>query len=80
MSIDPLEYYSQADFDLMLSESRKYKTPFLIFNLDILRQKYNELRCHFPYVRIHYAVKANPAPDVLRLLDRLGSNFDVASV
>lgn len=80
MSIDPLEYYSQADFELMLTESRKYKTPFLIFNLDILRQKYNELRCHFPYVRIHYAVKANPAIEVLKVLDELGSSFDIASI
>jgi len=33
-----------------------------------------------PEVRIYYAVKANPAPEILKLLVRLGSSFDVASV
>lgn len=33
-----------------------------------------------PYSRIFYAVKANPAPEILRLLASLGSCFDTASV
>jgi ornithine decarboxylase len=33
-----------------------------------------------PDTRVFYAVKANPAPEVLRLLADLGSSFDVASV
>jgi ornithine decarboxylase len=32
-----------------------------------------------PLTSVYYAVKANPAPEVLRVLAELGSNFDVAS-
>jgi len=80
MSIDPLEYYSKADWDLMMSECRMHETPFLVVNLDIVRQKYNELRKHFPYAHIYYAVKANPAKEVLEVLRDLGSCFDIASI
>ena len=80
MSIDRLEYYSRPEFDRMLSESRKYETPFILFNLNIFRRKYQELKELFPYAKIHYAVKANPAVPVLKILAELGSNFDIASV
>ena len=80
MSIDPLDYYSRPEFDRMLSESRKYETPFILVNLDILRRKYQELKQLFPYAKVHYAVKANPAVPVLKILAELGSNFDIASV
>mgnify|MGYP002654022420 CR=1 FL=1 len=33
-----------------------------------------------PDTRVFYAVKANPAPEVLRLLAEMGSCFDTASV
>ncbi len=33
-----------------------------------------------PDSRIYYAVKANPAPEILRLLAAMGSSFDTASV
>jgi ornithine decarboxylase len=33
-----------------------------------------------PAAGIYYAIKANPAPDILKLLVRLGSSFDTASV
>lgn len=80
MSVDPLEYYDRGDFELMLKESRRHKTPFVIVNLDIVRAKYCELHTLFPYAKIHYAVKANPSIEVLKLLNSLGSHFDVASI
>ena len=55
------------------------QTPFLVVHLDTVRAKYEELRKGFPESRIYYAVKANPAPEVLNLLAGLGSNFDIAS-
>jgi ornithine decarboxylase len=33
-----------------------------------------------PLAAIYYAVKANPAPEIVRLLAKLGSNFDTASI
>src|ERR1700734_990708 len=54
-------------------------TPFLVFNLDVVRRQYVSLTAALPGTEIFYAVKANPAPEVLSLLIGLGSNFDVAS-
>jgi ornithine decarboxylase len=37
------------------------------------------LRWYLPLARIYYAVKANPAPQIVAMLDRKGASFDVAS-
>jgi ornithine decarboxylase len=55
------------------------ETPFLALDLDIVESKYRDLIEHFPSASIHYAVKANPAPEIVSLLAALSANFDVAS-
>ncbi|MCC6468833.1 MAG: type III PLP-dependent enzyme [Alphaproteobacteria bacterium] len=62
-----------------LAENRP-ATPCLVFDLASVEQKYREIEKAMPETRIYYAVKANPAPDILKLLVKLGSCFDVASV
>jgi ornithine decarboxylase len=62
-----------------LAESRP-ATPCMVFDLAAVEQKYREMEKAMPETRIYYAVKANPAPEILKLLARLGSCFDVASV
>src|ERR1700727_105848 len=54
-------------------------TPFLVVDLDVVRRQYASLTAALPGTGVFYAVKANPAPEVLSLLIKLGSNFDVAS-
>ncbi len=54
-------------------------TPCLVIDLDNIRQKYTQLVQGFDYARVFYAVKANPADEVIALLAQLGSNFDIAS-
>ena len=61
-------------------EERRPQTPCLVLDLDIVEQNYNALETALPDARIFYAVKANPAAEVLTLLTRLGSAFDTASV
>lgn len=53
-------------------------TPCLVIDLDVVAARFAELRAAWPDARICYAVKANPAPEVLRLLAGLGAEFDVA--
>jgi ornithine decarboxylase len=55
------------------------QTPFLALDLDIVEDRFLELRDHFPAASIHYAVKANPEREVVELLAALGSSFDFAS-
>lgn len=54
-------------------------TPFLVVDLDVVAARFEEMRRHMPSVEIFYAVKANPAPEIIALLVELGASFDVAS-
>ena len=54
--------------------------PCLIVDLDIVRENYRAFAKALPDSRIFYAVKANPAPELLASLVSLGSCFDTASV
>jgi ornithine decarboxylase len=73
-------YISNEDWKKLKTFSEDLETPFLVVNLSIIKKKYEELTHNFPYAKIHYAVKANPAVEVIDLLHKMGSNFDVASV
>ena len=54
-------------------------TPCLVVDLDVVEKNYRRLRRALPLAEVYYAVKANPAPEILRTLVGLGSNFDAAS-
>ena len=58
---------------------RQPETPCVVIDLDVVGQAYKLLRRYMPLAKIFYAVKANPAPEVVGLLRDLDSNFDVAS-
>jgi ornithine decarboxylase len=58
---------------------RQPETPCLVVDLDAVAEAYRLLAYHLPLARIFYAVKANPAPEVVSRLEGLGSSFDVAS-
>jgi ornithine decarboxylase len=54
--------------------------PCLVLDLDVVRENYQNFAKALPDTTVFYAVKANPAPEVLKLLVGLGCCFDVASV
>ena len=54
--------------------------PRLVVDLDVVRENYRAFSQALPDSRVFYAVKANPAPELLALLASLGSCFDTASV
>ena len=59
---------------------RKDEGPCLVVDLDVVRENYNAFAKALPDSKVYYAVKANPAPEILKLLADLGACFDVASV
>jgi len=61
-----------------LAEKRP-ETPCLVVDLDIVAEAYRMLRHYLPLARVFYAVKANPAKEIVGMLRELGSSFDVAS-
>ena len=60
--------------------TRRPEGPCMILDLDVVRENYEGFVKALPQSRIFYAVKANPAPEILRLLVSLGSSFDTATV
>src|SRR4249920_1777074 len=59
---------------------RKDDGPCLVVDLDVVRENYLSFAKALPDSRVFYAVKANPAPEILKLLAELGACFDVASL
>lgn len=60
--------------------TRRPDGPCLVVDLDVVRDNFMTFRRALPDSAIYYAVKANPAPEILRLLASMGSSFDAASV
>jgi ornithine decarboxylase len=54
-------------------------TPVLRVDCAVVQARYRRLAAVLPGVDLHYAVKANPSPPVLRTLAGLGARWDVAS-
>jgi len=55
-------------------------TPCLVLDIDRVEENFRALRDALPLARIYYAVKANPAHQVLQRLVGLSSHFDAASI
>lgn len=60
--------------------AREHGTPVVVIDHDIIRRNYSKYKRHLPKVQAYYAVKANPAPEIIRTLYREGASFDVASL
>jgi ornithine decarboxylase len=60
-------------------EDKPPPTPLVVLELNVVRACYAELRQALPSAEIFYAVKANPAREVVGALAELGGNFDLAS-
>ncbi len=69
--------FTQVQYD---DEGNQLQTPYLVIDLNRIKEKYQEMVNFFPTAKIHYAVKASPAVEVISLLADLGSNFDCASI
>jgi ornithine decarboxylase len=60
--------------------ARKHGTPVVVIDHDIIRKNYAGFKKHLPKVQCYFAVKANPAPEIVRTLYTSGASFDVASL
>ena len=60
--------------------AHKNGTPVVVIDHDVIRRNFAEFRKYLPKVQAYYAVKANPAPEIVRTLYKEGASFDVASL
>jgi ornithine decarboxylase len=63
----------------LLAVARRHGTPVVVIDHEVIRRNYAEFRKRLPKVQAYYAVKANPAPEIVRTLYKAGASFDVAS-
>jgi ornithine decarboxylase len=61
-------------------KARQGEGPCLVVDLEVVRDNYHAFARALPDAAVYYAVKANPALEILELLAELGACFDVASV
>ena len=55
------------------------ETPCLVVDLSIVKSFYEKLNDNFPKSYVYYAVKANPALEIINCLKNNGAYFDVSS-
>lgn len=60
--------------------NNKFDRPVLVLDVDQVKNNYKMLKAGMPEAHIHYAVKANPHPEILQSLVELGCRFDAASI
>jgi ornithine decarboxylase len=80
MSIKVEDYFSPETFQRMKAFADKQETPFVVIDKQTITDSYDQLVSCFPFAKIYYAVKANPATEITELLRDKGSNFDIASI
>ena len=80
MPINVEDYYPRATFDKMKAFADQKETPFVVIDRQIISQAYDDLRAGFEFAKVYYAVKANPAVEIIDLLKDKGSSFDIASI
>ncbi|MFH2057703.1 MAG: type III PLP-dependent enzyme [Pseudomonadota bacterium] len=74
------EYIDPKIFEKIRIFSENKETPFLVIDTDSVKQQLENLVNAFPYASIYYAVKANPAIEILTILRDKDVNFDIASI
>ncbi|PTU76345.1 type III PLP-dependent enzyme [Pseudomonas mangrovi] len=80
MSIKVEDYYAPDTFKRMKAFADQHETPFVVIDKKTIADAYDQLVDCFPFAKIFYAVKANPATEITELLRDKGSNFDIASI
>ncbi|MBE0413979.1 type III PLP-dependent enzyme [Yoonia sp.] len=74
----PFAIAQQSRLDSYVA-SRSFDKPTLVMDLDRVSDQFRALRAGLGRADIHYAVKANPAREIIARLVDLGSHFDAAS-
>jgi len=60
-------------------EKSSLNTSILLYNSEEVKRKYKNWTQRLPWIKMHYAIKANPTVPLLQNLIEEGSNFDCAS-
>lgn len=68
-----------AEFDRSVIEGLQHETPFFLFSRKKIKDNLREFEEYFPGAAVHFAMKANAEPELLRIVLEAGHGFEVAS-
>lgn len=80
MPIKVEDYFAPTTFQRMKAFADQHETPFVLIDTNTIANAYDDLVGCFPFANVYYAVKANPAVEIIDLLKEKGSSFDIASI
>jgi len=80
MTVKIEDYFSRATFQKLKAFADQHETPFVVIDTETISKAYDDLRAGFEFAKVYYAVKANPAVEIIDLLRDKGSSFDIASI
>ncbi len=63
----------------LLSLAKKHGTPIYVYDLKALRKRLGFFQKHISPAHVHYAMKANSHPDILKVFLQAGAGVDVVS-
>lgn len=63
-----------------LLDAIDHATPFLAFDTDVVIRQLTRFRSALPGFAVHYAMKCNGEPEILRRLHDQGTGFEIASI
>lgn len=61
-------------------KTQHLKTPFVVYDLEEIKANYQRIAQAFPGLSIYYAMKCNPDPYFIKMLDQIGAGFEIASL
>ncbi len=69
------------DASKLLNIASEYGTPLYVYDAELIRKQYHELQEAFSGFshQIHYAMKANENPEILKIIKNLGGGIDAVS-
>ena len=73
------EIEKQKNLEELQKIAGQVGTPVLVIDHEKIRENYREFKENLPRVQAYYAIKANPDPQIVRTLYKMGASFDVAS-
>ena len=80
MPISLEDYIDPETFERIKTFAEDKETPFLVIDTATIERRFEQLVNVFPYAGIYYAVKANPAIEILTMMRDKNVNFDIASI
>lgn len=77
---DECKSYKANIKSLVQHFSEQTEEPFYVVDLSVVAKQVLRWQKNLPTVGIRYAVKCNPNPSILRILEHMGTGFDCASM